>query len=161
MKSFIVLVALCVCLGRESFGQDQVVTAAGQVASIQAASDNFHRSVIKAASKAVRDGKLKRVDLVRLRVAMLSPAFRERALDLAVIQMSASGADGLELDENGLIDRASIDWEAFAAFLEKLLPLILQLIQAFGTLESFDVYVDANGQPCGAEIVCGGLVFSV
>lgn len=102
---------------------------------VREAQDSFHRGVIQAAIKAQREGKIKRVDVVRLRVAMLSPAFRQQAQELAVVQMSASGSEAAPIGENGQIDRASIDWEKLLAFLEKLLPLILQLIDAFSVLE--------------------------
>lgn len=97
---------------------------------VKEATTSFHRAVIQAATKAVRDGKMRRADLIRLRVAMLSPSFREHAENLAVVQMSASGSDNVPLGDDGRIDRSRIDWEALAAFLEKLLPLILMLIDA-------------------------------
>jgi len=47
--------------------------------------------------------------------------------------MSASGEDGpFEVDENGEIRRETIDWNGLATFLEKLVPLVLALIKAFG-----------------------------
>ena len=114
----------------ESFDQQ---SQDGPVVEVREASDNFHRSVIQAAVKAQREGKLKRAEVVRLRVAMISPAFRQQVEDLAVVQMSASGSEATPIGENGQVDRASIDWAGLAAFLEKLLPLILQLIDAFST----------------------------
>jgi hypothetical protein len=92
--------------------------------------ESFRKSVIKAAQSLQQKGELKRSEVVKLRVALLSPSFRQRAEDLAVIQMSASGED-VPVDENGLIQRASIDWDKLLAFLEKLIPIILQLITAF------------------------------
>jgi hypothetical protein len=103
---------------------------------VKEAADSFHRSVIQAAVKAQRAGSLKRLDVVRLRVAMLSPAFRQHAEDLAVVQMSASGSDNTPIGEDGQVDRASIDWEAFFAFIERLLPLLLQLLDAFSSIDS-------------------------
>ena len=89
--------------------------------------------LIKAATTAQRKGEITRLQLVRLRVAMLSPSFRQKVEDLAVIQMSASGEDGpFSVDENGEIVRETIDWAGLAAFLEKLVPLVLMLIKAFG-----------------------------
>jgi hypothetical protein len=94
-------------------------------------STGFHQALIRAAMKAQQEGKIKRVELIRLRLAMMSPAFRQHAEDLAIIQMAASGSDSVTLTDTGKIDRASIDWEKFLAFLEKLIPIILQLIDAF------------------------------
>ena len=113
----------------------------GQANVVETSTDRFHRALIQAAVKQVRDGKMKRGELIRLRVAMLSPAFRAQAEDLAVIQMSASGSDAVPMTPDGAVDRASIDWDALLAFLEKLIPLILKLISAFGTIgrvPSFD-----------------------
>jgi hypothetical protein len=89
--------------------------------------------LIKAATTLQKKGEITRLQLVRLRVAMLSPSFRQKVEDLAVIQMSASGEDGpFSVDENGEIVRETIDWAGLAAFLEKLVPLVLALIKAFG-----------------------------
>jgi hypothetical protein len=103
-----------------------------------AAGDTFHRNVIRAAVKAQRNGTITRKQLIRLRVAMISPAFREQAKEMATIQMSASGnADKIpRIGEN-------IDWDALLAFIEKLIPLILQLIEAItAVVETNDIQVD-------------------
>ena len=89
--------------------------------------------LIKAATSAQRKGEITRLQLVRIKVAMLSPSFRSKVEDLAVVQMAASGEDGpFSVDENGEIVRETIDWAGLAAFLEKLVPLVLMLIKAFG-----------------------------
>jgi hypothetical protein len=89
--------------------------------------------LIKAATTLQKKGEITRVQLLRIRVAMLSPSFRQKVEDLAVIQMAASGEDGpFSVDENGEIVRETIDWAGLAAFLEKLVPLVLMLIKAFG-----------------------------
>lgn len=108
--------------------------ASAQVEVVEATT-SFHRAVIQAAAKAVRDGQLRRADLIRLRVAMISPAFRQQAEDLAVVQMSASGSDNVPIGDDGRVDRASINWEGLAAFLERLLPLLLALLDALSQAE--------------------------
>lgn len=110
--------------------QDKVPAKVIEVA--EAGDDKFHRSVIQAAAKLVREGTLKRRDLIKLRVAMLSPAFREHAKELAIVQISASGSDAVPMSEDGTVDEVAIDWTGLSAFLEKLVPLILMLIKAFG-----------------------------
>lgn len=95
----------------------------------------FHRAVLKAAAQAAKDGKIERAKVFRLRVAMLSPAFRKRAMELAKVQMAASdseaiGSDALPVDENGKLIEAAIDWDKLASFLERLLPILLQLLEA-------------------------------
>lgn len=104
----------------------------GQV--VETSTDRFHRALLKAAAERVKDGKMKRVDLVRLRVAMLSPAFRKHAEDLAVTQMAASGSENVPIGEDGVIDRASIDWDAILAFLKEFIPILMELIKAFSVL---------------------------
>ena len=99
---------------------------------VMEAETGFHRALIVAGRNRVKSGEMKRGELIRLRVAMLSPAFRDAAEDLAVIQMAASGSDNVPLDAEGQIDRAQIDWDAIIAFLEKLIPLIIKLIGIFG-----------------------------
>lgn len=91
---------------------------------------DFHRSFIKAVQSAARKGEINRVQALRLRAAMLMPAFRAQAEEMAVIQIVASGEEssGVEFGEGGEV---SIDWDALLAFLEKLIPIILQLITIF------------------------------
>jgi hypothetical protein len=93
----------------------------------------FRREIVKAAVSAQKKGLIKRLDLVRLRVAVLSPAFLNKAEDLAVVQMAASGEDGpFETSDSGEIIRETINWEGLTTFLEKLVPLLLALLAAFG-----------------------------
>lgn len=96
--------------------------------------ESFRRELISAAKKAAAKGDISRRDLIKLRIASFSPAFVERAEELCLVQMAMSGedSDALPLDDDGNIVKTAIDWEAFAAFLEKILPLILQILAAFG-----------------------------
>lgn len=92
----------------------------------------FHRNVIRAAIALNKKGELKRGQLMRLRICMLSPAFRKSAEELAITQMVFSGAESVPLDENGVVERSQIDWDALLEFLEKLVPIIIQIISIFG-----------------------------
>lgn len=98
------------------------------------ASGGLHKVVIEAGIKAQRSGDITRLQLFRLRVAMLSPAFRDRVEDLAVVQIMASNEANIPLTvaEDGTIDRTAINWDELITFIERLLPLILQLIALFG-----------------------------
>jgi hypothetical protein len=103
-----------------------------EMSVLETAAPGFHRSLIKAGKIAVREGRLRRGELVRLRFAMMSPAFRKNAEDLAVGQMYWSGVGEIPMTPDGAVDRAQIDWDAIIAFLEKLIPLLLKLITAIG-----------------------------
>ena len=101
--------------------------------------NKFRQSLLKAADAAAKSGEIKRVDVMRLRVASLSPAFLAQAERLAVIQMAFSGEEVPTLDD-GKIDVAKIDWDALILFLEKLIPLILQLIDLFAISIGVEVF---------------------
>jgi hypothetical protein len=95
--------------------------------------DAFRSGILKAVIAARKAGEIRAVDAVKIRMAMISPSFQKRVEDLAVVQMAASGEEGpFEVSETGEIIRETINWEGLAAFLQKLIPLILQLLIAFG-----------------------------
>ena len=119
---------LAICfIAQPCCGQDFERTVTAEVApvEIREASNSFHRELIRAASKSP---EVKRIEVVRLRIALMSPAFRAHCEDLAVTQMYFSGGE-LPMTEAGVVDRGRIDWESLTAFLEKLLPLILMLLE--------------------------------
>ena len=93
---------------------------------------SFHRNVVKAAMELHKKGEIKRSQLLRLRICMLSPAFRQSAEELAITQMVFSGAEGVPMSSDGVVDRSQIDWDKLLEFLEKLVPIILQIISIFG-----------------------------
>ena len=99
----------------------------------QVSRNPFRQALLKAANAAAKKGELRRLDVVKLRVATLSPAFLERAQELAVIQMASSGEDlgDLPVDSDGKIEVSRIDWQKFLTFLEALLPIILKIIDMF------------------------------
>jgi hypothetical protein len=128
----LVLVFCAAFLAAVTSVQPSTVEAQSPPSVVEEVSNNkFRQALLKAAQEAAKKGELKRIDLVRLRVATLSPAFLERAELLAKIQMSASGED-IPVGEDGKIEIR--DWQEFALFLEKLLELILRLIDAFAVL---------------------------
>lgn len=109
-----------------------VTSPQAQAVVTEAAGDIFHSQVISQAIKLNQEGKLQRRDLLKLRVAMLSPAFRQRAQELAVIQIASSGqeSDKVPLNEDGTVNVASIDWQGLTDFISALVPLLLQLLEA-------------------------------
>jgi len=104
--------------------------------TVSAQQSDFRVAVIKASRSLMQQGKLTRVQVLRIRVAMLSPAFRNHAEELAVVQIYYSGDDQTEtylpLDSDGKVDKGQIDWEGLINFLEKFIPLLLQLLEIFG-----------------------------
>jgi len=126
MRFLLVLFGLSLFCG-SSVAQDQVPVVE------QVRVNKFRQSLLKAADAAAKAGEIKRVDVVRLRVATLSPAFLERAEMLAKVQMSASGED-VPLGEDGQIEVR--DWDAFLEFLTKLIPIILEMLKMFSMVES-------------------------
>ena len=111
-----------------------VVTQKDVTSVFKELSENkFRQQLIQAAVSAQKKNEISRLDLLRIRVASFSPSLIKKAEDLAVIQMAASGEEGpFSLDANGEIVRETIDWSGLATFLEKLIPLILELIRVFG-----------------------------
>ncbi|WP_413432773.1 hypothetical protein [Crateriforma spongiae] len=102
--------------------------------TVDETASSFRRSLIQATRKAARSGDITFADALKIRVALFSPAFCDAAEDLCVTQMAFSGqAEGvLPMTPDGVIERASIDWDGFASFLERIVPIILQLISLFG-----------------------------
>jgi len=98
------------------------------------ADTSFRRELAKAIQAARKSGKIDGKTAVRLRAAILSPAFQEAAREMAVTQMAFSGevSEHVPFDEEGAIEAEGIDWEGLARFLEAFIPLLLQLLNAFG-----------------------------
>ena len=104
------------------------------------ARDGFRVAVRKAARNARKAKKITPRQYILLNVAMISPNFRKAAEDLAIIQMTFSGFDleeqGIPVDAEGRIIRTEINWDAIIAFLEELIPLIIQLIEIFNDVSA-------------------------
>lgn len=97
-------------------------------------SESFKTSLLKAVTEARKNGKITLREAVRIRVACLSPAFLERAQELAVVQIASSGetSESVPYDENGVIQVEGINWEGLTKFLEVFIPLLIQMLKAFG-----------------------------
>lgn len=136
------VLAICAttCLPSLTTAQDETPTT--QELAIPK-KDGFHLALLKAIKDRRKKGEMSAVQALRLRVALISPAFRKKAEDLAVTQMAFSGQDSdvLKRTEDGKIDRASIDWEGLTLFLEKLLPFLLQLLEIFAAANPTTVFV--------------------
>ena len=134
---FLISALLFICLGIgwscTVCGQDAVV--AQVKLEVNEAEKPFHRELIRAAVRTSKkaDSGVSRRDVIRLRVAMLSPAFRESAEELAVVQLYFNGSE-LPANPDGSIAVDEIKWDSsdWAAFLEKLVPIVLALLKIFG-----------------------------
>ena len=98
----------------------------------EAATGTFHAELLSAVTNARKAGSITRGQALRIRIRLLAPAFRQHCKELAMTQMFYSGDDGVPMNADGTINETAIDWEGLAAFLEKMIPLILQLIEIFG-----------------------------
>lgn len=103
-------------------------------APIKTARDSFRMNLLKAVVEARKSGKISARDAVRIRVASLSPAFVERAHELAITQMAFSGetSEFVPMNEEGMIQVEGINWDGLIKFLEAFIPLLLTLLKAFG-----------------------------
>lgn len=104
--------------------------------TIEARAGSFHKTVVKAAIKAQQEGQITRLELMRIRMAMLSPALRMKAEEVAIMQIVASAEESIPFryDEDGNLIREAIDWEGLIGFIERLIPIILMLVKIFGGL---------------------------
>jgi hypothetical protein len=119
------------CDAQDTFPAEVVSPAGRSEVVVIEASDGFHKAVIQAAVEAHREGRLSRAGLLRLRVAMLSPAFRRTAEDLACTQMFFYDGS-IPLGEDGVVDRTAIDWATLLPFLIKLVPLLIEILKLIG-----------------------------
>ena len=97
-------------------------------------SSEFKSSLIKAIAEARKSNKITLRDSVRLRIACISPAFVERAQDLAVTQLAlnAEASEHVPISDDGVIQVEGINWEGLAKFMEVFVPLLITLLKAFG-----------------------------
>lgn len=93
------------------------------------ATPRFRASLLKAVDRARDVGSINKVQYLRLRIALLSPSFLRNAEDLAITEAVSSGV--LQTEADGSVDRVGIDWDAFADFLERIIPLILEILKMF------------------------------
>ena len=134
---FLISALFFICLGIgwscTVCGQDAVV--AQVKLEVNEAEKPFHRELIRAAVKLSKNAGsgVSRRDVIRLRVAMLSPAFRESAEELAVVQLYFNGSE-LPANPDGSVAVDEIKWDSsdWTAFLEKLVPIVLALLKLFG-----------------------------
>lgn len=98
------------------------------------AMDAFKQTLVKAIAEQRKANKISMRDAIKLRVAMLSPAFVERAHQLAVTQVAFSGetSEAVPLDADGMVQVEGINWDGLIKFLEALVPLLLTLLKSFG-----------------------------
>ena len=101
---------------------------------IEVARESFRSALLKTVAKQRKAGKISVRDAVKIRVALWSPAFVDRAHELAVTQVAFSGevSEHVPVDAEGVVQVNGINWEGLAKFLEAFIPLLLTLLKAFG-----------------------------
>lgn len=123
-----------VSFGLETTIPEHVLAQVDTASAPVKVSESFRTSLRKAIVEARKAGKITLRDATRLRVACLSPAFLERAQELAVVQIAASGepSDSVPLNDEGMVEVEGINWDGLAKFLEVFVPLLITLLKAFG-----------------------------
>lgn len=101
-----------------------VVTSdrSAEIASVASERRKFHRVLMAAARNARDEGKITAFQLAALSVMSRAPASMDKIQ--AVIHETAT--------EEGLATTTAIDWDSLIGFIERLIPLIIQLIGMFG-----------------------------
>lgn len=95
----------------------------------------FRRSLIRAAEEAFKANEIKRLDLMRIRVASLSPKVLDR-LELAIKEQAiAEGKHEVAIGPDGQVV-ANFDWSKLIPFIRELVPLVLQIIDLITSLTS-------------------------
>ena len=101
------------------------VCAAVENGSPVAVPDGFVESVLKAANKARKDREIGLVQHWRIQAAVRRPRTAAKIYAGVIDEGLAAGVLGAEGEVDGF------DWDSLLAFIEKLLPLILQIISMF------------------------------
>lgn len=110
-------------------------TAFSDAAASKPLSENKLRpAFLDAVRSARKSGDITSMQALQLRVASFSPAFLDRVEQMCLVQMAFSGADGIPMGDDGTIDKTAINWGELADFLERVLPLLLDLLTGFGLL---------------------------
>lgn len=135
MVRFLLVCVLCFASIAQSASAQELARSGAMETAVDEAGVKFHRALIQAAVKANKDGKLKRAELIKIRVAMLSPGFRRHAEDLAITQIASSDSENVPMTPDGAVDRAAIDWDGLLEFLTKFLPILLELLKALSSMQ--------------------------
>lgn len=107
-------------------------------AAAEADVSDFRTAIFRAVREARKNRSITARDAMRIRVALFSPSFRQHAEDLAITQMAFFDGEGvpeLTREVSGKVDRTAINWDGLASFLERLLPLLMELLNAFAVIE--------------------------
>jgi hypothetical protein len=94
----------------------------------------FRGELRKAITEARKANNIDVRTAFRLQTLTFSPAFVRAAQDVAVTQMVLSGesSDAVPKSADGRVDVAGINWGELGKFLQLVIPLLLELMKAFG-----------------------------
>lgn len=96
--------------------------------------ESFKANLVKAIQSSRQAGKITAKEALQLRIACLSPAFVERAHELAVVQIAFSGevSADVPMSADGMVQVGDINWDGLIKFMEAFIPLLITLLKAFG-----------------------------
>lgn len=128
--SIILFALILVAPISSSFSQETVPAETREVVS----EPKFKTQLLSAIQEARKNGDISRVQALRLRIACMSPAFVQQAQEVAVVQMVFSGQSPelIPYHTDGRVNMEGIDWDGLTAFLQAILPILLELLRSFG-----------------------------
>lgn len=96
--------------------------------------ESFKSNLLKAIQAARQSEKITAKEALKLRIACMSPAFVERAHELAVVQIAFSGEESasVPMSADGRVNVDGINWDGLIKFMEAFIPLLITLLKAFG-----------------------------
>jgi hypothetical protein len=94
----------------------------------------FHKAVLEAGKKSLQSGEINRVQMLKIRAALLFPGPRKVMEEALVAQIATSGetSDGVKYNELGKV--TEVNWMLLLDFLIKAMPYIIQIIEFFSQM---------------------------
>ena len=106
-----------------------VALSATEATQPQAATANFKAALNEAASRAYKAGEITRWQLASVRLAIVFRGKQLAEVQAAVVDQAVTEA---KLPRGADANVNAIDWTSILAFIQQLMPFILQLIALFG-----------------------------
>jgi len=115
------------------YAQDVTVVGQSPVVTLAASSEVSHaKTTLRMVRKAIADSDLSLGQKILARIALRRKSVQDRVTDFVTSQAIDDGVIVMPAMVDGQMVEAAIDWDALLEFIEKLIPLIMQLIALFG-----------------------------